>query len=80
MPLVVTSAAGANSDGYGALLEFDLKGKPLGIFTDDGRIFDPRRLGVNRDERLGHHQPVVVVFSHSKSVAPKTNYPTINNF
>lgn len=52
MPLLVTSAAGANGDGYGALLEFDLKGKPRGSFSNDERISDPRGLGVNRDEQL----------------------------
>lgn len=52
MPLLVTSAAGANGDGYGALLEFEPNGKPRGTFTDDGRIFDPRGLGVDRDEGL----------------------------
>jgi hypothetical protein len=52
MPLFVTSAAGADGDGYGALLEFDLNGQPRGIFTDDGRISDPRGLVVNRDEGL----------------------------
>ncbi len=52
MPLLVTSAAGVNGDGFGALLEFDIKGKPLGLFSNDGRISDPRGLGVNREERL----------------------------
>ena len=48
MPLVVTSAAGANGDGYGALLAFDDDGKPLGPFSQDSRIADPRGLAVNR--------------------------------
>jgi hypothetical protein len=52
MSLLVTSASGANGDGYGALLEFDLNGKLRGTFTDDGRISDPRGLGVNRGEGL----------------------------
>lgn len=52
MPLLVTSATGVNGDGYGALLEFDLRGKPCGLFSNDGRISDPRGLGVNRDEGL----------------------------
>lgn len=52
MPLLVTSAAGANGDGYGALLKFDLNGKPRRTFTDDGRISDPRGLSVNRGEGL----------------------------
>jgi hypothetical protein len=32
MPLLVTSAAGANRNGYGALLAFDLDGRTLGTF------------------------------------------------
>jgi DNA-binding beta-propeller fold protein YncE len=52
VPLLVTSAAGANGDGYGALLAFDLNGTPRGIFCEDGRISDPRGLGVHRDEGL----------------------------
>ena len=44
MPLVVTSASGANGNGYGALLAFDHDGKPLGPFSDDSRIVDPRGL------------------------------------
>jgi DNA-binding beta-propeller fold protein YncE len=47
MPLVVTSAAGANGDGYGALLAFDDDGKFLGAFSNDSRIVDPRGLAVN---------------------------------
>jgi DNA-binding beta-propeller fold protein YncE len=52
MPLLVTSAAGANGDGYGALLAFDSDGKPLGAFSDDNRIVDPRGLAVDRSEAL----------------------------
>jgi DNA-binding beta-propeller fold protein YncE len=52
MPLVVTSAAGANGDGYGALLAFDDDGRPLGAFTHDSRIADPRGLAVNRKDGL----------------------------
>jgi DNA-binding beta-propeller fold protein YncE len=48
MPLLVTSAAGANGDGYGKLLAFDRDGAPLGPFSDDDRIADPRGLGVDR--------------------------------
>jgi DNA-binding beta-propeller fold protein YncE len=44
MPLVVTSAAGANGDGYGALLAFGADGSPRGVFSDDARISDPRGL------------------------------------
>jgi hypothetical protein len=52
MPLLVTSAAGANGNGYGTLLAFDLDGRPLGAFSDDSRIADPRGLAVDRDEGL----------------------------
>jgi DNA-binding beta-propeller fold protein YncE len=52
MPLLVTSAAGTNGDGYGALLAFDRDGIPLGPFSKDPRISDPRGLGVQRDEGL----------------------------
>ena len=52
MPLLVTSAAGANGDGYGALLAFDREGRPLGAFSSDARIVDPRGLAVDRQEEL----------------------------
>jgi hypothetical protein len=48
MPLLVTSAAGANGDGYGALLAFTPKGEPLGAFSNDDRITDPRGLAVDQ--------------------------------
>ena len=38
MPLLVTSAAGANGSGYGRLLAFDLDGRLLGTFSNDDRI------------------------------------------
>lgn len=52
MRLLVTSAAGANGNGYGALLAFDLEGRLLGAFSDDDRIADPRGLGVDPDHNL----------------------------
>jgi DNA-binding beta-propeller fold protein YncE len=52
MPLLVTSAYGANGDGYGALLAFDQDGKSLGVFCNDERIADPRGLVVHQEERL----------------------------
>ncbi len=52
MPLLVTSAADTNGDGYGALLAFDLDGNTLGAFSDDRRIADPRGLGVDWGEGL----------------------------
>ncbi|HEX4079183.1 MAG TPA: hypothetical protein VHX61_09965 [Rhizomicrobium sp.] len=52
MPLLVTSAAGINGDGYGALLAFDADGRPLAPFSEDRRIADPRGLGVDRRHNL----------------------------
>ena len=42
--ILVTSASGANGDGYGALLSFDADGELTGPFSDDHRIADPRGL------------------------------------
>jgi DNA-binding beta-propeller fold protein YncE len=52
MVFLVTSAAGKNGEGYGALLAFDADGRPLGTFSDDARISDPRGLAVNQSEGL----------------------------
>lgn len=52
MPLLVTSASGANGGGYGALLAFDRDGKPLGVFSSDQRIADPRGLVVHQEGKL----------------------------
>jgi len=52
VPLLVTSAAGVNGDGYGALLAFDRHGRPLGAFSNDGRITDPRGLAVDQKKEL----------------------------
>jgi hypothetical protein len=52
MPLLVTSAAGANGNGYGGLLAFDSDGTPLGAFSTDSRIADPRGLAVDREAGL----------------------------
>lgn len=52
VPLLVTSAAGANGDGYGALLAFDRHGEPCGRFSADSRIADPRGLAVATIEKL----------------------------
>ena len=52
MPLLVTSAFGANGDGYGALLAFDRNGAPLGVFCNDPRVADPRGLAVHQHEGL----------------------------
>jgi DNA-binding beta-propeller fold protein YncE len=52
VPLLVTSAAGVNGDGYGALLAFDRHGRPLGAFSNDARIGDPRGLAVDQEKEL----------------------------
>jgi hypothetical protein len=52
MPLLVTSASGANGDGFGALLSFELDGTPRGTFIRDDRIVDPRGLAVDPNENL----------------------------
>jgi hypothetical protein len=52
MPLLVTSASGANGNGYGALLAFDHDGKPLGRFSGDDRIVDPRGLAPEPERGL----------------------------
>ncbi len=52
MPLLVTSASGANGSGHGSLLAFDRNGKPLGVFSKDRRIVDPRGLAVEPKQQL----------------------------
>jgi DNA-binding beta-propeller fold protein YncE len=47
MRVLVSSAKGANGDGYGAVLAFDGDGNGLGPFCDDSRVTDPRGLCVN---------------------------------
>jgi DNA-binding beta-propeller fold protein YncE len=42
MTILVTSASGANGDGYGAVLSFDGDGSLAGPFSEDRRIVDPR--------------------------------------
>lgn len=45
--ILVTSASGANGDGYGTLLCFSAIGELAGPFSDDRRITDPRDLGLS---------------------------------
>ena len=52
MPLLVTSASGANGDGFGAVLSFELDGTFRGPFIDDNRVTDPRGLAVDPKENL----------------------------
>lgn len=44
--MLVSSAKGANGNGYGTILAFDLAGNALGTFGEDRRITDPRGLCV----------------------------------
>ncbi|MFZ4834942.1 hypothetical protein [Rouxiella sp. Mn2063] len=52
MKILVTSASGANGDGYGQVLAFSIDGLPLGTFSDDPRITDPRGMRVSTDSQL----------------------------
>jgi DNA-binding beta-propeller fold protein YncE len=52
MMILVTSASGANGDGYGQLLAFSMEGVALGAFSNDRRIVDPRGLRVSADRQL----------------------------
>jgi DNA-binding beta-propeller fold protein YncE len=45
--ILVTSASGANGDGYGTLLCFTAEGQLAGSFSDDPRITDPRGLSLS---------------------------------
>ena len=72
MPLLVTSASGANGDGFGALLSFELDGTPRGTFIDDDRIVDPRGLAVDPNENLlflnSGADRVLAISSHGRIV------------
>jgi DNA-binding beta-propeller fold protein YncE len=45
--ILVTSAGGANGDGYGAILAFSSRGELEGPFSEDPRITDPRGMSLN---------------------------------
>ncbi len=45
--ILVTSASGANGDGYGTVLSFSAGGELAGPFTDDPRITDPRGMSLS---------------------------------
>ena len=47
MHILVTSASGANGDGYGAVLDFAPDGELTGPFSTDRRIADPRGLSLD---------------------------------
>jgi len=70
MLLLVTSASGAN--GNGALLAFDYDGKPLGAFSEDNRVVDPRGLAAEErkaalQSRIGR-RPAEIGASRAKNV------------
>jgi DNA-binding beta-propeller fold protein YncE len=50
--ILVSSASGANGDGYGALLCFSADGALAGPFSDDRRITDPRGLSLSPADDL----------------------------
>ncbi|WP_341314567.1 hypothetical protein WN982_04420 [Paraburkholderia sp. IMGN_8] len=52
MKILVTSASGANGDGYGQLLAFSMDGTAQGAFSNDLRIVDPRGLRVSANQQL----------------------------
>ena len=52
MPILVTSASGANGNGFGMLLAFESDGSLRGAFVQDDRIADPRGLAVDPKENL----------------------------
>ena len=47
MRILVTSASGANGNGYGAVLGFGPEGEFIGPFTGDPRITDPRGMSLD---------------------------------
>jgi DNA-binding beta-propeller fold protein YncE len=47
MHILVTSAGGANGNGYSAILRFGSEGEFTGAFSSDPRIVDPRGLSVD---------------------------------
>jgi DNA-binding beta-propeller fold protein YncE len=47
MRILVTSASGANGNGYGAILGFGPEGGSTGSFSSDPRIADPRGMSVD---------------------------------
>jgi DNA-binding beta-propeller fold protein YncE len=47
MRILVTSASGANGNGYGAILGFGPEGEFIGPFSSDPRIVDPRGMSLD---------------------------------
>ena len=52
MRILVTSASGANGNGYGAILGFGPEGEFTGPFSTDPRIADPRGLSLDLSGKL----------------------------
>ena len=52
MRILVTSASGANGNGYGAILGFGPEGEFIGPFSTDPRIADPRGLSLDPSGKL----------------------------
>ena len=52
MRILVTSASGANGNGYGAILGFGPEGEFTGPFSSDQRIIDPRGLSLDPSSAL----------------------------
>jgi DNA-binding beta-propeller fold protein YncE len=52
MRIVVTSASGANGDGYGAMLSFNSVGELIGPIGADPRIADPRGMSLDPSRTL----------------------------
>src|SRR5580658_8421108 len=50
--VLVTSADGANGDGYGAILGFSTDGSLIGPFSQDRRITDPRGISYDQSAEL----------------------------
>jgi hypothetical protein len=82
MPLLVTGASGANGDGFGALLSFELDGTLRGTFMDDGCIVDPRGLAVDPNENLlflnSGADRVVAISSHGRIVRDTGRIEALN--
>ena len=47
MRILVTSASGANGNGYGAILGFGPEAECTGPFSSDPRIADPRGMSLD---------------------------------
>src|SRR5579862_5389685 len=82
MPLLVTSASGANGNGFGALLAFELDGRLRGTFIDDDRIVDPRGLAVDPKENLlflnSGADRVLAISSHGRVVRDTGRIESLN--